>query len=149
MSKKLLTKNEKRLKKNGYQNLEDYQRYLIHQQGATGIKVILRATEGEKLLSKNIKKNMANNSPYSYRQLTRMGSRLAARVFMNHWKKKWEKEKLLVAGVTLASIKNSKPGSSKARNIVSSLASNQPSEESFSLPLFSENDIQLALNYKF
>lgn len=91
MSKKLLAKNEKRLKKNGYENLEDYQKYLIHQQGASGIKVILAATKGEKLLSRRIKKNMANNSPYSYRKLTRMGSRLAARMFMNHWKKNGKK----------------------------------------------------------
>ncbi|WP_299876012.1 hypothetical protein [uncultured Cocleimonas sp.] len=144
MSKKLLAKNEKRLKKNGYENLEDYQRYLIHQQGATGIKVILGATKGEKLLNKTIKKNMANNSPYSYRQLNRMGSRLAANIFLSHWKSKWEKEKQLVAGVTLASNQTSKD---YGRSIDES--SDQISVEPFSLPLFNESEIQLALNYKF
>lgn len=137
MSKQLLALNEKRLKKNGYQNLEDYQRYLIHQQGASGIKVILGATKGKKLLNKHIKKNMANNSPYSYRQLTRMGSRLAAKIFLSHWKSKWEKEKQLVAGVSLAS------------NHTSNQDSYQTSAESFSLPLFNDSEIQLALNYKF
>ncbi|WP_131905384.1 hypothetical protein [Cocleimonas flava] len=140
MSKKLLAKNEKRLKKNGYQNLEDYQRYLIHQQGASGIKVILGANKGEKLLNKTIKKNMANNSPYSYRQLNRMGSRLAANIFLSHWKHKWEEEKKLVAGINLAS--NQTPNGYNAND-------DQISVESFSLPLFNENEIQLALNYKF
>ncbi len=145
MSKKLLAKNEKRLKKNGYQNLEDYQRYLIHQQGASGIKLILGATKGEKLLNRRIKKNMANNSPYSYRQLNRMGSRLAANIFLSHWKSKWEKEKYLVAGVTLASNQATKNKTSQPKT----LASNQTSVETLSLPLFNENEIQLALNYKF
>ncbi len=141
MSKKLLAKNENRLKKNGYTKLEDYQRYLIHQQGASGIKVILAATKGEKLLSRRIKKNMANNSPYSYRKLNRMGSRLAAKMFMKHWKNKWKKEKLLVAGVTLASNQTQILDTSKAKN--------QTSAEPLSLPLFNEHEIQLALNYKF
>ena len=148
MSKKLLALNEKRLKKNGYQNLEDYQKYLIHQQGASGIKVILGATKGTKLLNKNIKKNMANNSPYSYRQLTRMGSRLAANIFLSHWKSKWEKEKQLVAGVSLSS----NYGSQQDNLLVSESSTQdayQTSAESFSLPLFNDSEIQLALNYKF
>ncbi len=138
MSKQFLIKNEKRLKKNGYENLEDYQKYLIHQQGANGIKVILEATKGKKTLNKTIKRNMANNSPYSYQELSRMGSRLAARVFLNHWKNKWEQEKQLI-------IAKIAPASKHA----SYQTSGQISVEQTSLPLFNETEIQLALNYTF
>ena len=132
MSKKLLALNEKRLKKSGYTKLDDYQRYLIHQQGASGIKTILAATKGEKLLNKSIKKNMANNSPYSYKQLKRMGSKLAAKKFMLHWQQKWEKEKRLVAGIS--SIQT---------------ALNDVEINPLVIPTLSDNEIQLALNYKF
>ena len=96
LSKKLLALNEQRLRKSGINKLEDYQRYLIHQQGATGIKNILAASKGKKRLSKVIKKNMANNSPYSYKQYKRMGSTKAAKTFMKHWKKKWNSEQRVV-----------------------------------------------------
>ena len=132
MSKKLLALNEKRLKKSGYTKLDDYQRYLIHQQGASGIKTILAATKGEKLLNKSIKKNMANNSPYSYKQLKRMGSKLAAKKFMLHWQQKWEKEKRLVAGIS--SIQK---------------ALNDVEIDPLVIPTLSDNEIRLALNYKF
>ena len=41
MSKKLLAKNKQRFNKQGYTKLEDYQKYLIHQQGASGLKTLL------------------------------------------------------------------------------------------------------------
>lgn len=129
LSKKLLALNEKRLKKNGITQLEDYQRYLIHQQGANGIKNIIKATQGKKTLSKEIKKNMANNSPYSYRQLKRMGSTIAAKKFMQHWKKKWRSEQRLV----LASV------SKTTDSLINS---------SF-VPTFSDTDLNFALNIKF
>ena len=132
MSKKLLALNEKRLKKNGFDKLNDYQRYLIHQQGASGIKTILAAVKGQKLLSARIKKNMANNSPYSYRQLKRMGSKLAAKKFMQHWQEKWGNEERLVAGIT-----------------DTQFVSNDTSNDPLLVPTFSDTEIQLALNYRF
>ena len=132
MSKIFLALNEKRLKKYGYTKLPEYQRYLIHQQGASGIKTILAATKGEKLLNKSIKNNMAGNSPYTYKQLKRMGSKLAAMKFIQHWKQKWENEKRLVAG--LADIQT---------------ASIENDVEQLVIPTFSKNEIILALNYKF
>lgn len=135
MSKKLLALNEKRLRKNGYKNLEDYQRYLIHQQGASGIKNILAATKGKKLLSRATKRNMANNSPFSYRQLRRLGSKLAAQKFMSHWEEKWENEKKIVIGVDIAS------------NTTTS--SSQSTDGLHNVPTFSEGEIKLALNYEF
>lgn len=97
MSKKLLKLNEKRLSLGGLKDLPDYQKYLIHQQGASGLKTILKASKGKKVLSRKIRRNMANNSPYSYRALTNMGSKKAAKSFFTFWKKKWEREKLLVS----------------------------------------------------
>ena len=129
LSKKLLALNEKRLRKNGLVNLEGYQKYLIHQQGANGIKNIIAATKGKKELSKTIKKNMANNSPYSYKQYKRMGSKIAAKKFMQHWKKKWMNEKRMI----LAS--NSK---TTKRQI------NLPD-----VPTFNDNDLNYALNLMF
>ncbi len=129
LSKKLLALNEKRLRKNGLVNLEGYQKYLIHQQGANGIKNIIAATKGKKELSKTIKKNMANNSPYSYKQYKRMGSKIAAKKFMQHWKKKWMNEKRMI----LAS--NSK---TTKRQI------NLPD-----VPTFNDNDLNYALNLLF
>ncbi len=90
MSKKLEEINTKRLKKFGFNNLPDYQKYLVHQQGSAGIKIILKALKGKKTLSKNMLKMMANNSPYSYKYLRRQGSRGAARKFLHFWKEKWK-----------------------------------------------------------
>ena len=128
MSKKLLALNEKRLKKYGITKLEGYQKYLIHQQGANGIKNILSATKGKKALSKEVKKNMANNSPYSYKQFKRMGSKAAAEKFMQHWERKWNKEQKLVASIQTAS--NNK----KTTPLI---------------PVFNDQEINLALNYRF
>ena len=129
LSKQLLALNEKRLKKNGLTNLQGYQKYLIHQQGATGIKHIIAATNGNKVLSKRTKKNMANNSPYSYKQYKQMGSKQAAKKFMKHWESKWIKEKRLI----LASAKKSNNGFIKTSAVRT----------------LNENDLQLALNTKF
>ncbi len=96
MSKKLQNINERRLLKSGYKNLPEYQKYLIHQQGASGLKTILASSKGTKLLSRNLKRNMAGNSPYSYRTLRRMGSKLAAKKFLKHWESKWQSEKKLI-----------------------------------------------------
>lgn len=89
MSQKLEKLNAKRLKKFGFNHLPDYQKYLVHQQGSTGIGIILKALKGKKKLSKNMLKMMANNSPYSYKHLRRQGSRGAARKFLRFWKNKW------------------------------------------------------------
>ncbi len=99
MSIKLHDLNHKRISKNGYQKLNEYQSYLIHQQGASGARIIFDASIGKKLISKKIRKNMANNSPFSSRQLQRMGSKLAANKFLQYWEKKWQKEINLIAQV--------------------------------------------------
>ena len=129
LSEKLLALNEKRLSKNGVFVLQNYQRYLIHQQGATGIKNILIAREGKTELSKTILKNMANNSPYSYKKLKRMTSQVAAKQFLQYWESKWLKEKRLIAGID--------------QNATDSLV------KADFIPTFSDNEILLALNYKF
>ena len=130
-SKKLLVLNEKRLKKHGITKLEDYQKYLIHQQGANGIKSIIAATKGKKVLSKTNKKNMANNSPYSYKQYKKMGSKVAANTFMNHWESKWDKERRSIA---LAEMK------APADNFINVSAK---------VPTFNHNEINIALNTRF
>jgi len=129
LSKKLLALNEKRLRKNGLTNLKDYEKYLIHQQGAYGIKNIIAATKGKKKLSSTIKKNMANNSPYSYKQYKKMGSKQAAKKFMKHWKHKWLDEKRLI----IASIQKSNNGFIRTSAI----------------PTFKDSDLNYALNFKF
>ncbi len=90
MSKKLADINAKRMQKKGYKTLPDYQRYLVHQQGAYGLGKILDASKGKKSLSKKTLRYMANNSPFSYKILKRSGSRGAARKFLSFWKEKWD-----------------------------------------------------------
>lgn len=92
MSKTLENLNLKRLANKGYSHLPDFQRYLIHQQGATGIKLILEAQKGQYELGKRLIKNMANNSSYSYKVLKSMGSKLAAQQFLSYWENKWDTE---------------------------------------------------------
>lgn len=128
-SKQLLALNERRLKKFGLSNLKGHERYLIHQQGANGIKNIIAATKGNKKLSSTIKKNMANNSPYSYKQFKHMGSKNAANKFMQHWKHKWAKEQRLV--LTLAS--------NSTDNLINTRVP----------PSFNDNDLNFALNMQF
>ena len=142
MSKKLQAVNDKRLKKAGYINLPDYQKYLIHQQGASGLKTILASSKGKKLLSRNLKKNMAGNSPFSYKTLKRMGSKLAAKKFLKHWEKKWKEENKTIAStqltqtpVAVANIKNSK-------------VAENPSTKTIRIPLFNYYELQIALNLK-
>jgi len=96
MSKQLQALNDKRLKKAGITNLPEYQQYLVHQQGASGLKKLIAAHRGQKKLSKRMKKNMANNSPFSYKKLRKLSSKQAANKFMQHWKQKWEDEKDLI-----------------------------------------------------
>ena len=129
LSKKLLVLNQRRLKKNGLSKLKDYEKYLIHQQGANGIKSIIAATHGKQQLSKKIKKNMANNSPYSLNQFNKMGSKTAAKKFLHYWKKKWLSEKRLI----LASI--TKSTDSQLNHIT--------------IPTFNDSDLILALNMRF
>jgi len=131
MSKQLQIINDKRLKKAGYTNLPEYQKYLIHQQGATGLKIILAASQGEKLLSRNMKKNMAGNSPYSYKKLRNFGSKLAAKKFLKHWEEKWENEKDIVIAANIP--------------IKTVQIAIKPAPE-LSLPLFNEYELQIALN---
>ncbi len=96
MSKKLENINLERLARKGYNHLPDYQKYLIHQQGATGISQIFKAQEDRYELSKTLIKNMANNSSYSYENLKSMGSKLAAKKFLGYWEKKWDTEVELI-----------------------------------------------------
>ncbi len=106
---------------------------MIHQQGAYGIKNIIAATQGKKVLSKTIKKNMANNSPYSYKQLKNMGSKAAANKFMQHWKSKWLSEKrLIVASQTTTTIKTT-----------DSLINTN------FIPTFDDRELNVALNMRF
>ncbi|MEE9326233.1 MAG: hypothetical protein V3U71_02980 [Cocleimonas sp.] len=121
MSKQLLALNEKRLEKHGHKNLQDYQKYLIHQQGASGLNIILGASNGKKKLPKAIKKNMANNSPFTYKSLRTMGDKRAANKFMKHWQDKWLSHRVEIA---------------KNDDIVS-------------IPVFDESEIQLALGYLY
>jgi len=90
MSQQLAKINSVRMKKKGYKTLPDYQRYLVHQQGAYGLGKILDAKNGKKNLSKKTLRYMANNSPFSYKNLRRAGSKGAARKFLHFWKEKWD-----------------------------------------------------------
>lgn len=122
MSQKLQAINQKRLEKKGFtRKLPDYQRYLIHQQGAFGLKRIIAAKEGKGVLSKTVFKNMANNSSYSVKKLKNMGSKLAAKTFLQYWKKKWDNEKELIV-VSRQALKD--------------------------LPLLTDSELQIALNLK-
>ena len=96
MSKQLQAVNTMRLNKAGFSDLPEYQQYLVHQQGASGIKRIIAAVKGKKKLSNKIKHNMANNSPYSFASLRKMSSKQAAKKFLQHWKQKWDDEKDLI-----------------------------------------------------
>lgn len=129
LSKQLLALNEKRLKNDGLTGLKDYERYLIHQQGANGIKNIIAAKKGKKQLSKTIKKNMANNSPFSYKQFKKMGSKVAAKKFMKHWEKKWMSEKRMILASNTKTTKRQKSASA--------------------IPRFNDNDLNFALNMMF
>lgn len=92
MSQTLEKINLGRLANKGYSHLPDYQKYLIHQQGATGIRNILEAQAGRHNFTKRSIKNMANNSSLSYKTLKNSGSQLAANKFLNYWENKWEAE---------------------------------------------------------
>jgi hypothetical protein len=92
MSQTLENINLNRLAKKGYNHFPDYQKYLIHQQGATGIKLILDAQDGRYELGKKLIKNMANNSSYSFKNLKSMGSKLAAQQFLGYWENMWDAE---------------------------------------------------------
>ncbi len=133
MSKKLQALNNKRLVKAGLIQLPEYQQYLIHQQGAAGLKIILAASQGRKLLNRNIKENMAGNSPYSYKKLKKLGSKLAAKKFLQHWERKWQNEKKLVIASNV---------SKKNTETVIKL------ESHIKPPLFSDYELQIALNLK-
>jgi len=142
MSKKLQAVNDKRLKKAGYINLPDYQKYLIHQQGASGLKTILASSKGKKLLSRNLKKNMAGNSPFSYKTLKRMGSKLAAKKFLKHWEKKWKKEKKTITSTQTTQIPEA------VANIDNNKVAEKPSTKTIRIPLFNNSELQIALNLK-
>ena len=129
-SKKLLALNEKRLSKDGISKLKEYQKYLIHQQGAYGIKSIIAATSGKKILSNKLKRNMANNSPFSYKQLKKMSSKAAAKKFMNHWENKWVDEKILIVA---------SQRTTSTDNLINPIF----------IPTFSDSELNLALNITF
>ena len=150
MSKKLQAINNKRLKKAGYTDLPEYQKYLIHQQGASGLKRIIASSKGSKLLSRNLKKNMAGNSPYSYRALRKMGSKLAAKKFLQHWEEKWQKEKVLIGNVQhkpeiVATIQSTNIKQSMKTVAKTSVIKEDPT---IIVPLFNDHELQIALNIK-
>ena len=72
---------------------------------------------------------MANNSPYSYKQFKRMGSKNAANKFLSHWKNKWAKEQRLVLAST----------SKTTNRLIKTRV----------LPSFNDRDIRFALNMTF
>ena len=153
MSKQLQALNDKRLKKAGYTNLPEYQKYLIHQQGASGLKRIIASSKGNKLLSKKLKRNMAGNSPYSYRTLRKMGSKLAAKKFLQYWEKKWQKEKALIGGAQykpeIIVAENStkiKPSTKLGKK--SATINVTKEDPTIIVPLFNEHELQIALNIK-
>ena len=150
MSKKLQAINDKRLKKAGYSNLPEYQKYLIHQQGASGLKRIIASSKGSKLLSRNLKKNMAGNSPYSYRTLRKMGSKLAAKKFLQHWEEKWQKEKVLIGDIQVKPEVIAAVGSTKTEIVIKRAAKTSIIKEDHTviIPLFNEHELQIALNIK-
>ena len=122
MSKKLETINLVRLKKSGINSLPDYQRYLLHQQGANGLKRIIYASKGRMKLSKSTKRNMASNSPYSIHRLNKMTNQQAAQVFLKHWKNKWSNQKEMI---TIAKL------------------------DVVNLPAFTQMDLDVALNLRY
>ena len=76
---------------------QDYLQYLCHNQGATGIALILKANRVKKYnLPKRIIKNMANNSPFSKRTLRKTGG---AKKFLGYWRKKWEATRNRIASI--------------------------------------------------
>ena len=136
MSKRFEAINLKRLKQAGFTNLPEYQQYLIHQQGAAGLKIILSASHGKKTLSRKLEKNMANNSPYSYKKLRKLGSKLAAKKFLHHWKQKWQDEKKLIVAYQSKSKQSTKLPTSKIK------------DKAVDLPFFNDYQLQIALNLK-
>ena len=78
----------------GCKHLKDHQAYLTHQMGCTGIKSIIKAQRVKKYrISKQVRKNMAGNSPLSYATLSRTGG---ADKFLKHWQRKWETTKQII-----------------------------------------------------
>ena len=72
----------------GCSHLKGYQSYLIHQEGCSGIKKIIKAKNVRKYkLPKQIIRNMANNSPYSIKTLRKTGG---AKKFLKYWERKWD-----------------------------------------------------------
>ena len=69
---------------------EPHKKYLSHQQGCRGIKTILKAQAGKSRIPRDILKNMANNSMYSYRQLKQLGHKKAAKAFLYEWRSRWQ-----------------------------------------------------------
>ncbi len=158
MSKKLQAINDKRLKKAGYSNLPEYQQYLIHQQGASGLKTIIASSKGNKLLSRNLRKNMAGNSPYSYRTLRKMGSKLAAKTFLQHWEIKWQKEKVIIGDIqgkteVIVAMQSTNIKAKSELSIPSvkqevTKKSVTKEDSTIIVPLFNDYELQIALNIK-
>ena len=76
----------------GCKYLKGYQSYLAHNQGCSGIKKIIASSVDKKrhVLPHKIIRNMANNSPYSYKALNKSGG---ASKFLKHWDIKWRNTK--------------------------------------------------------
>lgn len=92
MAKKILAKKLKRYSVN-----EDWLKYNLYQQGASGVKKLHLASKGKAKLSKKAMRNIAKNSIYSMRDLKTMGSRKSAISYLNLWHKKWIDSGLQIA----------------------------------------------------
>ena len=68
-------------------------RYVCWQQGPSAMK-IFKASQGKTKLSNGILRNIANNSPYSYKKLKRWGSEKSAIKFLNYLALKWDKKRI-------------------------------------------------------
>ena len=71
----------------------DWLKYAIYQQGASGIRNIVMASRGKKILSNKIKINIAKNiNGLSIKKAKSMTSKKIAKLYLNSWKKLWYKK---------------------------------------------------------
>jgi hypothetical protein len=68
--------------------------YLCWNMGSDGAKKIFKAAEGKSILPRSILKNMANNSPWSFKTLNSWGSKYAATKFLEYRRQVWNKKRI-------------------------------------------------------
>jgi hypothetical protein len=85
MAKQILKKKLAR-----FEVAENWLKYTLYQQGANGLKEVHRAAKGQVKLSKAALKRLARNSMYTVRELKMLGSKKAAKSYLNEWKKRWD-----------------------------------------------------------